>query len=227
MRIRTPRAGDVRLFACCVAGAALLALPSAASAQEAPICLESGNQGEKLSDGVDHWTGTNKGDKVTGLRGKDVLKGRDGNDLLNGGRDNDKVYGEDGNDIICGGRSADKLFGGDGDDIIYGEEENDTIYPGPGDDKVLGSAGDDKIFGYAKKNGQIIDDGIDLLDGGFNDDIIVAGGADLLYGFTHNDTLSTMTPDIAPEVMDGGGNDDTLLWSEADDKMSGGDNGQD
>jgi Ca2+-binding RTX toxin-like protein len=92
---------------------------------------------------------------------------------------------------------------------------------------VLGSAGDDKIYGYAEKGGKIIDDGIDLLDGGFNDDIIIAGGADLLYGFTHNDTLSTKTPDIAPEVMDGGGNDDTLLGSEADDTMTGGDNGQD
>src|SRR5262245_8132376 len=108
-----------RILALVVASSVALFAPARAKAQAAPICLESGIQGEKLSDGVDHWTGANKGDKVTGLRGKDVLKGRGGNDLLNGGRDNDKVYGDDGDDIICGGRSADKLFGGDGDDVIY------------------------------------------------------------------------------------------------------------
>ena len=108
-----------------------------------------------------------------------MLDGRGGNDLLNGGRDNDVVKGGPGNDILCGGRSSDKLIGGPGNDIIYGEEENDTIYPGPGDDKVLGSAGDDKIYGWGEAGGEIIDDGIDILDGGFNDDIIEAGGADV------------------------------------------------
>ena len=92
---------------------------------------------------------------------------------------------------------------------------------------MLGSAGDDKIFGWAEVGGEIVDDGIDILDGGFNDDIVEAGGADELYGFTHNDTLSTKTPLIAPAVMDGGGNDDVIFGSEADDTMTGGENGQD
>jgi Ca2+-binding RTX toxin-like protein len=92
---------------------------------------------------------------------------------------------------------------------------------------VLGSAGDDKIYGFGKENGQIVDDGIDLLDGGFNDDIIIAGGADILRGFTHNDTLSTRTMSIAPAEMDGGGNDDTIFGSDADDNMTGGENGAD
>jgi Ca2+-binding RTX toxin-like protein len=208
------------LAALCVAAA----LPASASAQEAPQCLTAA---EKLDDGVNHWHGTNGKDSVTGLRGKDVLDGRGGNDFINGGRDNDIVKGGPGDDVLCGGRSADKLIGGPGDDIIYGEEENDTIYPGPGDDKVLGSAGDDRIFGYGEVNGQIIDDGLDLLNGGYNDDIIVAGGADTLQGYTHNDTLSTATPDIAPALMDGGGNDDTLYGSEAADIMHGGENGRD
>ena len=44
--------------------------------------------------------------------------------------------------------------------------------------------------------------------------MIIAGGADTLLGFTHNDTLSTRTPEIAPALMDGGGNDDKLFGSE-------------
>ena len=132
------------------------------------------------------------------------------------------VEGGPGDDILCGGRSADKLFGGPGDDLIYGEEENDTIFPGAGDDRVLGSAGDDRIFGYGEQGGEIIDDGIDLLNGGYNDDIIVAGGADTLLGYTHDDTLSTTTPPIAPALMDGGGNDDVIYGSEAADNIRGG-----
>ena len=58
------------------------------------------------------------------------------------------------------------IYGGPGDDKIYGEEENDTIIPGPGDDYVLGSAGDDRIRGWGKSGGEIVDDGIDVLDGG-------------------------------------------------------------
>ena len=173
------------------AAVALWAAP-AAIAQEAPICLKGG---EKLSDNRDNWTGTNGRDSVTGLRGKDKMNGRGGNDLVNGGRDNDVVRGGDGNDTICGGRGNDKLYGDDGNDTIYGEEESDKIYPGPGNDKVLGSAGNDKIYGFGTEGGQIVDDGIDLLDGGFNDDVIIAGGADTLLGYTHNDTLSTRTPD--------------------------------
>ena len=90
------------------------------------------------------------------------------------------VKGGPGDDILCGGRGTDKLLGGDGNDTIFGEEENDTIVPGPGDDRVLGSAGDDRIYGWGRQGGEIVDDGIDILDGGFNDDILEAGGADTL-----------------------------------------------
>lgn len=197
-----------------------LAIPVAsASAQEAPVCLKGD---EKLDDGPNRWNGTNGRDSVTGLRGKDRMDGRGGNDLVNGGRDNDVVEGGDGDDILCGGRGYDVLRGGPGDDIIYGEEENDKIIPGPGDDKVLGSAGDDRILGWGKSGGEYTDDGTDLLDGGYNDDIIEAGGADTLLGFTHNDTLSTRTPDVAPVVMDGGGNNDQIFGSEVADNITGG-----
>ena len=68
---------------------------------------------------------------------------------------------------------------------------------------------------------------IDVLDGGFNDDLIEAGGDDTLLGFTHNDVLRTKTPEVAPRLMDGGGNDDQLFGSLAADNMHGGENGRD
>jgi Ca2+-binding RTX toxin-like protein len=204
--------------------AAAILIAPAAFAQEAPICLKVQ---EKLDDGFNDWHGSNGKDSVTGLRGRDHMDGRGGSDRINGGRDNDLVKGGDGDDLLCGGRGGDKIYGGPGDDIIFGEEENDKIYPGPGDDQVLGSAGNDRIYGWGKQGGNIVDDGIDILDGGFNDDVIEAGGADTLLGFTHNDILSTKTPLIAPALMDGGGNDDQLFGSEADDNMHGGENGRD
>jgi Ca2+-binding RTX toxin-like protein len=198
---------------------ALLTFPAAAFAQEAPICTKAK---ERLDDGRDRWFGGGRPDSVIGLRGEDRMDGGVGNDLVNGGRNNDVIKGSRGDDILCGGRGSDTLYGGPGDDIIYGEEENDRIVPGPGDDKVLGSAGNDRIIGWAERGGEIIDDGIDILNGGWNDDVIEAGGADSLYGFTHNDVLLTRTPDIAPAIMDGGGNDDTIYGSEVADNIRGG-----
>ena len=196
-----------------------LLVPAGAAAQEAPICLKVD---EKLDDGVNHWFGNAKKDSVTGLRGKDVMSAGGGDDHINGGRDNDVVKGGPGDDILCGGRGTDKLLGGAGDDVIFGEEENDTIIPGPGNDQVLGSAGNDRIYGWGEQGGEIVADGIDILNGGFNDDIVEAGGADTLFGFTHDDILRTKTPLTAPELMDGGGNNDQIFGSEVADRITGG-----
>ena len=87
---------------------------------------------------------------------------------------------------------------------------------------MLGSAGNDRILGWAERGGEIVDDGIDILNGGCNDDMIEAGGADSLFGFTHDDLLRTRTPAVAPAIMDGGGNDDTIYGSEVADNIRGG-----
>ena len=52
--------------------------------------------------------------------------------------------------------------------------------------------------------------------------MIEAGGADSLFGFTHDDLLRTRTPAVAPAIMDGGGNDDTIYGSEVADNIRGG-----
>jgi Ca2+-binding RTX toxin-like protein len=202
-----------------VALAAAVGMPAGASAQETPICTKAA---KKLSDKKDKWRGSHGKDSVTGLRGNDRLDGGDGNDFLNGSRGTDVIKGGPGNDLICGGRGHDVIYGGPGRDRVYGEEENDTIIPGPDDDYALGAAGDDKLRGWGKSGGEIVDDGIDVLDGGYNDDRIEAGGADTLLGFTHDDVLLTKTPAIAPAAMDGGGNDDVVYGSEAADNIRGG-----
>ena len=203
---------------------AALALAAPASAQEAGICTKW-NDHLKPQNGP-YNLGNDK-DSVIGTDDKDRIFAEGGNDLINGGRGSDHVDGGEGDDTLCGGRGNDVIDGGPGHDVIFGEEENDTIDPGPDNDRVLGSEGDDKIIGYGGKPGSIVDDGIDLLDGGFNNDIIIAGGADTLLGFTHNDKLSTKTPDVAPKLMDGGGNDDKITGSNKNDKIRGGENGID
>ena len=86
------------------------------------------------------------------------------------------------------------------DDQIYGEEKNDVVIPGPGDDYALGSAGRDIIYGYGIKHGVIVHDGIDTIDGGHTQDLVIAGGADIVLGGSENDILRTATMDIAPAV---------------------------
>jgi Ca2+-binding RTX toxin-like protein len=211
--------GSLSIGASAVALALFIALAGGASAQETPICTKAA---EKLSDNKDNWRGGNRDDSVTGLRANDHLDGGGGNDFVSGGRDSDVINGGPGNDVLCGGTGHDVIYGGPGNDKIYGEEANDTIIPGPGNDYALGSAGDDHIEGWGKSHGEIVDDGVDVLDGGYNDDRIEAGGADTLLGYTHDDVLLTKTPSIAPQLMDGGGNNDTIYGSDTADNMRGG-----
>jgi Ca2+-binding RTX toxin-like protein len=217
--------GVLRLSASLVASLAVLAFgASTVAAQEAAVCTKWSDR--LTSQSGDYHLG-NGNASVIGPESNDRIFGEGGKDLVNGGRGNDVVKGGPGNDILCGGRGDDVIHGGPGNDRIFGEEENDRIFPGPGDDKALGSADDDKLYGFGGKPGSIVDDGIDVLDGGFNDDVIIAGGADTLLGFTHDDILRTKTPDVAPRRMDGGGNNDRIFGSDADDDLRGGDNGAD
>ena len=89
-----------------VVAAALLALPTAASAQEAPVCITGK---ERLDDGVNHWFGSRHRDSVTGLRGEDRMNGRAGGDFINGGRNNDVVTGGAGDAELGGGRGHDVI----------------------------------------------------------------------------------------------------------------------
>ncbi len=204
------------VLAVLVSIAAVDAVP--ASAQESLICRKR----DKLLGGGNNHKDFGPGrDVVNGGGGRDVLRGGPGNDIIVGGRGNDIVYGGPGNDIVCGGIGNDKVYGDEGDDQLFGEEANDILHPGPGDDYALGSAGRDRVYGWGRAKGGYTEDGNDTIDGGHTQDRVEAGGADIVLGGSEDDILSTRTPAIAPEYMNGGYHDDRITGSDADDLIFG------
>lgn len=75
---------------------------------------------------------------VAGTAQADDLTGSDGADLILAGAGDDVVEAKDGDDIIDGGAGADVLFGGKGDDtfLIGDDEATDFIFGGLGQDLI-------------------------------------------------------------------------------------------
>lgn len=103
-------------------------------------------------------TSTDHGDKLSGGRGADVIRGCGGDDALAGGNGRDQLEGMAGDDRLAGGRGVDGLvgcsadpdsndIGGDfhGNDVLRGGESGDFIYDCSGSDRLLGGAGDDSL----------------------------------------------------------------------------------
>jgi Ca2+-binding RTX toxin-like protein len=207
----------------------LVAAPAEASLRfvpvDAAICKKRNSQGTGKGE-VTHLP-KNKRNFYNGGDGNDKIYGGNKDDVINGGRGNDIVHGGGGNDVVCGGINNDKVYGDEDNDRVFGEEDNDYLDGGEGNDKLNGQAGIDKLIGYGKSGGAFTDAGTDLLDGSFEADVLIAGGADTLIGGAENDNLSTKTPDIGVPSMDGGIGDDTMFGSEANDKNLFGDVGND
>jgi Ca2+-binding RTX toxin-like protein len=110
--------------------------------------------------------GTNKGERLRGTRGNDVIVARGGHDLINSGGGKDRICGGTGDDVLlagpgkdfldgqlgsdflAGGPSRDRLFGGGGVfDILRGNQGNDTLLGESGFDILLGEAGNDRLDG--------------------------------------------------------------------------------
>src|SRR6266511_3707024 len=79
------------------------------------------------------------------------------------------------------------------------EAGNDHVSLGPGNDTIQGGRGNDEVEG---------------------------GGADEILGGVGDDMVVTMTPDVTPQLMDGGPQNDTVIGSHGDDPLFG-DIGQD
>ncbi|MEM7275689.1 MAG: ExeM/NucH family extracellular endonuclease, partial [Actinomycetota bacterium] len=137
--------------------------------------------------------GTDRGERIFGTPGDDVIVALGGNDT---------VFGRGGNDTICLGDGDDKAFGGVGDDTIFGEN---------GKDRLSGQAGDDTLDGG---------DGRDDISGGTGDDVIDGGPEnDKLYGYSDDDVISGGGGN---DFLSGGSGDDDLDGGEDDDRMNGG-----
>lgn len=162
---------------------------------------------------ADSLTGTNQDDFISGLDGNDTVTGGGGNDTIadNGGNGddrffgeagNDRLFGEVGNDTLDGGPDNDYLDGGEGEDSLVGGEGEDTLTATRGINTLKGGLGDDclkgessdRLWGETGNDTLIITDGSNnLLDGGPNNDYLLATFS---YGFTGN-------------VLRGGEGDDT------------------
>jgi hypothetical protein len=86
------------------------------------------------------FSGTEKADKLDGLKGEDEIHGLGGVDGILGGGGKDIIYGGPGDDAW--------LWGDDGDDVIYGGAGHDSdLGGGPGEDVFYGGDGNDNLNG--------------------------------------------------------------------------------
>ncbi|MBQ3642628.1 hypothetical protein II906_12000, partial [bacterium] len=90
---------------------------------------------------------TDKGLKLNGGGGNDVLYGTKYSDTISGGAGNDSLLGGNGNDLIKGGAGDDTIIGGVGNDKLYGEAGNNVIQfaLGCGNDTVFSGKGTDTL----------------------------------------------------------------------------------
>ena len=128
------------------------------------------------------------------------------------------IYGNIIQDLETPQEMDDTINGSTGNDHIISGAEDDVVYAKTGDDVVEGGSGNDQLFGA---------DGDDSLSGD--------GGSDVLYGQAGNDTLyadevKTFETAMGSEenvlqrgtLMSGGGDDDYLIGSNANDNLYGG-----
>jgi Ca2+-binding RTX toxin-like protein len=99
---------------------------------------------------------------------------------------NDIITGSAGNDSLSGGSGNDTLNGGAGNDTLNGGAGNDTLNGGPGSDIVNGGTGDDKI---------VINDILDTIDGGADNDYltldVVASATYVVFNSANAATVSS------------------------------------
>ncbi len=204
--------------------------------------------------------GTPGDDVLHGTKNADVIAGLGGNDEIHAkksGIQPDFVCGDDGDDLLYGGGGQDLFDGGDGNDSMIGGEGVAQFLPGLGDDYIQANANPDTVgrvvfavapgpvtvdlrlknagFGTATGEGSDILQGIDWIDGGPFDDVIIGnsrpngitggegddlirsrGGDDSIRGRGGNDTIKGGTGD---DTIDG---DDNVVDQDGNDELYGG-----
>lgn len=168
--------------------------------------------------GADELDGGAGADRVDGEQGSDEVEGGGGADELLGGKGNDAVRGAGGDDEVDGGAGDDTpLDGGAGVDVVIGGAGTDRASGGPGDgDVVRGDGGRDSLSGgpgaldivsftSATRGGIVVSLATGLAKGDGHDtlaefeDVVGSPQADMIAG------------DAAPNRIDGGLGDDTLV----------------
>jgi hypothetical protein len=123
------------------------------------------------------------GDQRRRQRARQHPVGNGGANTLEGGNGADQLHGGGGTDILRGGAGADTLIGGDGDDTLEGGADNDTYVV------TIGDTGVDTIV---DSGGSADTLNLQLLNGGFEDQLVLASSAGALTA-TFN---GAATPDV-------------------------------
>jgi Ca2+-binding RTX toxin-like protein len=133
---------------------------------------------------------------------------------IEGKEGNDRITGSSDDDIIVGGAGDDTLTGGEGDDIfrVVGlDQGSDRIRGGQGYDSIVAGDGNDIIALRRAK----VADGLELIDGGLGENIIV--------GTEKNNTLNFSATELSSIAkIDGGAGNDRIIGSAGDDILVGG-----
>ncbi len=206
------------------------------------VAQDTGSFGFDTLVGIEHASGTNF---------DDVLTGNDGDNFLWGGpgtTGNDTISGGDGNDFIMTGKGNHVLDGGAGSGDIWSLYGNGSTVDMPGGvtaSLALQGAAQDTgqgimtATGFEHMHGTLFDD---TLTGDGRDNVLAGGeaGSDHLVGGEGNDTLlgdgfflffggEILRADYANtpfthgnDVLEGGEGHDRLLGGEGNDILSGG-----
>ncbi|MFO7856865.1 MAG: calcium-binding protein [Paracoccaceae bacterium] len=110
------------------------------------------------SSGGDRLAGDAGANRLDGLWGNDVLRGRGGDDTIAGGGRNDRLFGADGEDLLDGEAGADRAKGGDRNDTLLGGAGKDTLFGENGSDELRGGEDNDVLIGGRGRDRMVFDD---------------------------------------------------------------------
>ena len=169
-------------LAAAIATSVALASPAVSAAK--PKCF--GKPATKAGHGK--IVGTEHGDVIVGLGGKNKIIGNGGADVICGGRGNDRITlskqanrpSEDGPSILIGGTGNDFIRGGYKDDLLIGDDAtvSGRADANPGNDDLEGEFGDDREIGdnYSKR-GDASGGADDVLRSQNDDDTLIGDSA--------------------------------------------------
>lgn len=168
-----------------------------------PDQINGGGADDRISgaEGADILLGGDGADEIAGQNGADSMHGGAGDDTGFGQSGDDQLFGHGGDDALSGGADDDSLVGGAGEDQLDGGTGDDALHGGLDDDRLSGGAGADSLFGgwgndtvsglseTAQGTGAEPGSEADFLNGGGDDDMILAGQSDIASGGSGADTI--------------------------------------
>lgn len=186
-----------------------------------PNATDTFGHGDALRD-IENVTGTDRGDRIIGGVGANLIIALDGNDSLSGGEGDDTLFGGNGTDtadysLDSGTQGIFASLQGEYPQALDSFGTRDIL---KGIENIIGTGFADQMAGDDLANVFTGLGGTDLLDGWVGDDSLDGGAdGDTLLGWTGDDSLSGGTGD---DVLEGEDDDDLLVGGAGADTLSGG-----